>query len=209
VSKKLALFDFDGTLTRGDSLLPFLKAAAGPIGFAKALALASPWLAGYGLKLVRNDFAKQKLLASALGGMGAERLAELGRVFARDKVPGMLREDMKAVLRQRRDEGYNCVLVSASLDLYLKPWAQEEQFVAVLCSQLSYDAKGRATGKLLGTNCYGEEKVRRIEDWLQSRERPRHIVAYGDTPGDGPMLALADQAFWVRRDRQNSAITAG
>lgn len=177
---------------------PFLRAAAGPAGFAKALALASPWLAGYGLKLVRNDFAKQKLLARALGGMEAARLTELGQAFAREKIPAMLRDDMKAELRRRRDEGYACVLVSASLDLYLEPWAAEAQFAAVLCSRLSYDAQGRATGNLLGANCYGEEKVRRIAEWLQSRERPQHIVAYGDTSGDRPMLALADQAFWVR-----------
>ena len=200
VTLSLALFDFDGTLTKGDSLAPFLKSVAGSGGLAGAMVASLPWLAGYALGLTPNDVAKQRLLAATLGGRGFAELEASGRAFARDQVPQMLRDDMMAAFRRRRDEGRACLLVSASLDLYLAPWAEAQGFAGVLCSKLAVDGAGRATGKLDGGNCHGREKVRRVRAWIEARgEVVGHCVAYGDTPGDAPMLDMADEAYWVRK----------
>jgi phosphoserine phosphatase len=51
------------------------------------------------------------------------------------------------------------------------------------------------TGKIVGKNCHGEEKVRRImEQYVISDYSSIH--AYGDTSGDRPMLALAHHSFF-------------
>ncbi len=202
MSQPVALFDFDGTLTVGDTLMPFLKAVVGPWGLAGALARSAPWLVGYGARVVRNDVAKQRLLAAALGGRRHADLQSRGREFARDRVPALLRRDMMALLRHHRGEGRFCILVSASLDVYLEPWAQAEGFDAVLCSRLETDTAGNVTGRLLGGNCHGQEKVARLRSlFAQWDGPPTHIVAYGDTNGDRPMLALADCAFLMRDGR--------
>jgi len=197
----VALFDFDGTLTRGDSLVPFLKAVAGPAGLAGAMAASLPWLAGYALRLTRNDVAKERLLSSALRGRRHADLEAAGREFARKTVPDMLRSDMMAIVERNRAEGRRCVLVSASLDLYLAPWAAEAGFDHLLCSRLETDERQCVTGRLLDGNCHGPRKVALIRklfaDWDKA---PRDIVAYGDTKGDFPMLALADRAFLVGKD---------
>ena len=98
-----------------------------------------------------------------------------------------------ARLAAHRAAGDRCVLVSASLDLWLQPWAQRHGFAAVLCSQLAADADGRASGRLAGANCFGAEKVRRLEAWLAGT-RPR-LVAYGDSRGDLPLLDFADEGW--------------
>ena len=139
MSRDLALFDFDGTLTRGDSMLPFLRAAIGPVALTRALAATSPWLVGYAAGLIRNDSAKERLLAASLGGRSIDDLRTKGDAFARDDVPKLLRETMMAEFRRRRDEGRICVLVSASLDLYLEPWAREAGFAHVISSRLAVD----------------------------------------------------------------------
>ena len=200
MSRDLALFDFDGTLTRGDSMLPFLRAAIGPVALTRALAATSPWLVGYAAGLIRNDSAKERLLAASLGGRSIDDLRMKGDAFARDDLPKLLRETTMAEFRGRRDEGRICVLVSASLDLYLEPWAREAGFAHVISSRLAVDEAQRATGALLGGNCHGPEKVVRIRDWLSMQGETGHCVAYGDTFGDAPMLALADEGFWVGKD---------
>jgi phosphoserine phosphatase len=60
---------------------------------------------------------------------------------------------------------------------------------------------GRFAGRYDGSNCHGIEKVRRIRECFDLNEFDR-VYAYGDTPGDRPMLTLADEAFYKPfRDR--------
>jgi phosphatidylglycerophosphatase C len=202
VSRDLALFDFDGALTRRDSLLPFLLEAIGPLALARALAASSPWLAGNALRLTRGDDAKERLLAAALGGRHIDDLRALGGTFAQDSVPPLLRDTMMAEVRRRRDEGRLCILVGAALDLYLDSWGSRAGFDHVICSRLALDADSRVTGALAGGDCQGQEKVRRIFAWLSAQGAIGHggighCVAYARFAGDAPMLDMADEAFWV------------
>lgn len=196
----LVLFDFDGTLSTKDSLFPFLRFALGTAGLIRTCLTASPWLIGYGLRLISNNAAKERLLSIAFRGEELSSLQEKGREFARTILPHMLRPDMMARLAQYQKAGCHCVLVSASLDLYLQPWAGMVGIDEVLCSSLSRNEAGRVTGRFHGLNCHGEEKVRRIEQFLEAQvaDRPSAILAYGDTRGDIPMMKLADRAWWVR-----------
>lgn len=196
----LVLFDFDGTLSSRDSLLPFLHYALGTIGLVRTLLKASPWLVGYALRLIPNDVAKTRLLSAAFLGENISVLREKGQTFAKTILPGMLQPYMMARLAGYQNAGCCCVLVSASLDLYLQPWAKSVGMTAVLCSSLRYDLAGRIAGGFKDKNCHGEEKVRRIQAFLkeQGSGRPPVILAYGDTRGDIPMMKLANQAWWVR-----------
>ena len=51
------------------------------------------------------------------------------------------------------------------------------------------------TGKLLGNDCNGLEKVRKIKE-IYNLSKYEKIYAYGDTDGDKPMLDIADIAFY-------------
>jgi phosphatidylglycerophosphatase C len=80
-------------------------------------------------------------------------------------------------------------IVSASPELYIRPWAERIGVTEVIASRLAF-AEGRFTGRLLGANCFGPEKARRIEAELGPSGAAR-IYAYGDSEGDREMLALA------------------
>lgn len=196
----LVLFDFDGTLSTKDSLLPFLYFTLGPLGLARTLLRASPWLLGYGLHLISNNSAKERLLRIAFRGKSISDLQEKGRIFAATILPRMLRPDMMARLAGYKKAGSCCILVSASLDLYLQPWAKTAGLDAALCSSLLCNTSGQVSGGFDGYNCHGEEKVRRIQEFLhtQTSATPSIILAYGDSSGDIPMMKLANRAWWVR-----------
>jgi HAD superfamily hydrolase (TIGR01490 family) len=191
----IALFDFDGTLTRRDSLPRFLHYCMGSAVFWKTM--ATQWKALLALKTGRmpRGLVKQQVLGSFFAGWPMERLESLGAAFARDIIPGMLRGPSMPALKQHLHQGHTCYLVSASLDLYLRPWSQSQGMAGALCTRLEVSPAGILTGRLQGLNVYGPEKVARIKEALG--ESPDIECAYGDSRGDLEMLDLARHA-WMR-----------
>lgn len=191
-TRPVAFFDFDGTLTTGDTLMPFLKFVVGMPTYYAKLALVSPVLAAYFAKLLRNDIAKQIVLKQYLAGYHIDDLFERGQCFSEEVIPTMLRPEGMARLRWHQEQGHECVLVSASMDVYLNAWAKREGFSEVICTTLEKDVDGSVSGKMQGENCHGEEKVVRIKN-LMGNIIPKKSFGYGDTDGDIPMLRFVDE----------------
>ena len=196
----VAAFDFDGTLTRGDSLLPFLRGGLGWPRLLAALLRCSPWLVAYALCLIPNHVAKAHLLRVTLGGRSTAEMQEWTERWLANSLPGELRDWTMARLAWHRQAGHCCVMVSASPDIYLKRVAEYLNFDALICTELEQQG-GVMTGRLLTPNCYGEQKVLRLQAWLAGRYGPGlaesvTLYAYGDTSGDKPMLRLASHAWY-------------
>lgn len=193
---RIALFDFDGTLTRRDSLLPFLRYVRGTGNLALDLAAVAPDLARWKLGLATNEEAKTALLRKSLAGVSAAEFEAVGEDFAATHLDALLNPALHRRLLDHQAEGDVCVLVSASLEAYLRPWCVRHGFAACLASVLEV-RDGRLTGHLLEGNCWGEEKARRAKKWISSTY-PHHrptLIAYGDSRGDRQLLEMADAAF--------------
>ena len=95
--------------------------------------------------------------------------------------------------------------MSASPELYVTPIGRRLGFDTVLATRLEVDADGRLTGRLLGPNCRGPEKVMRLREWRG--EGLALAYAYGDSSGDREMLDLAMTAVRVgRRPKPGGAV---
>ncbi len=121
----VAAFDFDGTLTRRDTLLPFLRYLLGDAQVVRHALMLSPTLAGYGLGLVSNSIAKERVFVQCLSGMRTDVLQREGERFASYVLPGLLRHETLQRLEWHRQQGHRCVVISASLDIYVRPWARK------------------------------------------------------------------------------------
>ncbi len=75
---RLVLFDFDGTLTRRDTLLPFLHFAVGTPRFALGMIWLAPVFAGLALRRLPNQAAKERVLAHFFAGWPEASLKALG-----------------------------------------------------------------------------------------------------------------------------------
>ncbi len=200
-SNVVAAFDFDGTLTRRDTLLPFLRYLLGDTQLALHALQLSPTLAAYGLGWVTNSIAKERVFVQCLAGMRDETLQREGARFAAHRVSGLLRQEALQRLGWHKAQGHRCVTVSASLEIYVRPWAESVGFDDVIATQLEVRQDGTVSGKLAGQNCFGPEKVRRLGGLLGAREQ-YCLYAYGDSSGDTEMLSSADYAYY--RSFQNS-----
>lgn len=203
----VAAFDFDGTLSTRDNLMPFLCRAVGTPAVAQALAAGGCSVALDGRASWSRNALKAEVVRRTLTGYDAERFESLGRTFAFEILRRHLRGDVVERVDWHRTQGHRLVLVSASFDVYVRPVAERLRFDAVLATELEVGADGKLTGRLRGENVRGAEKARRLEAWLA--EQPAYVWAYGDSSGDRELWARADQAVRVaRRNRFTRARVA-
>ena len=191
----VAAFDFDGTLTRRDTLLPFLLHVLGTAAVMRHAFILSPTLAGYSLGMIRNDAAKERVFTQCLAGMHIDELQREAVQFVEHKLPSLMRSEALQRLGWHKKQGHRCIVISASLALYVQPWAQKMGFDDVIATHLETREDGRITGKLSGANCFGTEKVRRLEILLGDRDGYT-LYAYGDSRGDKELLSTADYAYY-------------
>jgi HAD superfamily hydrolase (TIGR01490 family) len=189
----LALFDFDGTLTKRDSFVEFLKHSVAPRRLVVGLVALSPRLVAYGLGALTNHRLKEAILTHYFRGQSFSQLERTCEEFAARALPALLRPAAMERFDWHRAQRHRVVIVSASLELWLSPWASARG-VEVIGSRLEVK-DGRVTGRLEGESCHGEHKARRIRERLDLGSFER-VYAYGDSRHDRAMLALADEPFY-------------
>ncbi|HEY6697805.1 MAG TPA: HAD-IB family hydrolase [Acidimicrobiales bacterium] len=196
----VAAFDFDGTLTRRDTLVPFLRRACGPLPIVRA-AIVARGARG-------RDAFKVALVGELFRGWPAERLDSLGRAHV-PTLLAALRPGSVERLDWHRRRGHAIVIVSASLGAYLRPLAERLELDGALAVELVADAGGTLTGEVVGgLNNRGPEKVARLKAWVDARfgtETDVELWAYGDSSGDAELLAIADHPTWVGRRATSAA----
>lgn len=196
----LVLFDFDGTLCEGDSMLAFIRFDFGWFGMAMRLPAFLLRLARLILTGHWNRAAvKSALVATCWKNAWERSLLASGQAFYEKILQSNLRPGMIALLRKYQADGATVAIVSASLEIWLKPVANDLG-VDLICTQLEYRYTNNiANGNLATPNCNYDEKVRRIQEKYDlSKFHP--IIAYGNSTGDYAMLCLADEAWFCLHD---------
>ncbi|MFT4247586.1 MAG: HAD family hydrolase [Pseudomonas sp.] len=195
---QLALFDFDNTLTRCDTYARFLRRVATPAQLAQARWKIGPWLLGYRAGLVSAGAIRARVTRLAFAGGDLAKVAAQGEAYARDTLPDMLEPRMMQRLHWHQAQGHEVALVSASLDLYLRPWCERHGVTAMICNGLEHGTDGRLSGRYHPADI-GPDKARHVRVHFDLARYER-IHAYGDSGEDKPMLALAHER-WYRGQR--------
>ena len=189
----LALFDFDGTITFKDSFAPFIRTAVHPLRARVGHVLLIPLILAYKAGIVSASVTRSTVCAFGFRGRSEAEIRTAGAQFAQDTLPGTIRSKALERIRWHLDQGDQVVVVSAALNVYLKPWC-ESLGLELICTELD-SVDGILTGKYRGGDCVGKEKVRRI---LARHDLNAYqtVFAYGDTTEDADMLDLAHRRFF-------------
>lgn len=182
----LALFDFDGTMIRGDSIVPFVRFAL-KRGDMKKREFLSACFQGIQFRMhLKTGGEMKKKALSFYARLAPEEKKALDTAFARDYLLPRVYDAARKALERHKQEGRITVLVSASTENYMQYIAPALGFDHLLCTPM--DQEGRVLD-----NCHGEEKARRIRAFLEKEGLEadwEHSFAYGDSRGDLPMLSL-------------------
>ncbi|KJV41076.1 HAD-IB family hydrolase [Acinetobacter brisouii] len=189
----LALFDFDHTITHTDSFAQFLKYSLSYRQQFMGGFRVAPWFLAFRVGYVSDQQIRMRLCRVAYKNYSVEKLVRQGQLFSKTILPTLLHEHAKQQITWHQQQGDQVVVVSSSLDVYLKDWCQQ-QGIDLICNQLEVRA-GRYTGELYQGDCGYAEKARRVQQQYCLSDFEL-VYAYGDSPNDHAMLALADKKFY-------------
>ena len=193
MQKSYALFDFDGTLIRGDSIISFCfyavkKRLCSPFHLLKAAALGALYMS----HIITAEKSKQGSL-SFLKGRTDKEVEQIARGFAQDVLIPRLYPQGVAEIRMHQKAGREVWLISASTAFYLEPVKEHLKLSGLIGTRMHVQQDGTYSGLIDGHNCRGVEKTLRLAEVLAATDCMVDYAdsyAYGDTAGDIPMLML-------------------
>lgn len=191
--QRVAVFDFDGTIIYGDSVVNMLQIGRkqGKVSLPLLLKAA---VAGalYHLGLI-SAISSKRAAHAFLANMNEDDREKFLQDFAQSLV-NRARPEAVRQLRAHQAAGDHVILCSASGDCYMQYVAQLLGVDALLCTPC--DEKGLPCGE----NCRAKEKVRRVNAYLKDAGMENAVLTagYGDTLGDAPILRKCENPVLVR-----------
>jgi len=156
-----------------------------------------------------NSWLKMRFLESILGGLTDADLQSWTQDFVDRILTNGLRPRAAEVLRDHQCLGDRTVLLSASPDFFVREIATRLKFSECVCTIAERDARGCLTGNLDGGNCYGLEKLRRMQSLLGADRSDMRVIAYADHSSDLPLLRWVDDAVLVNPSRGLCRVAQG
>jgi HAD superfamily hydrolase (TIGR01490 family) len=195
MNRSIAVFDLDGTVTRRDTFLPYLRGwlRRHPRRGWRSAILAALWRFVFDGR--DRGRLKSELIIRLMSGATQAEVAEWSREFV-DGLDGdrLCPGALEAIERHRR-AGDRLVLLSASVDLYVPGIGARFGFDETICTGIAW-CDGRLDGALTTPNRRAGEKVRCIEA-LRTRFPGAAIAAYGNSGSDLLHLRAVERPILV------------
>ena len=192
---KQALYDFDGTITTKDTTILLLVALlklrpwrfAGLIWFLFRMIVASD--------TVFKQRHKNKAIGYLIKDLSSIRLRGALKDFS-NKVKFLYRSSVLTSIDQAIQDGCTVLIVTASPSFAISHCVSD---FSVKVIGTEFEKKENIyTGLLKSKNCYGKEKVNRINEWARSNKIELNVQsAWSDHFSDFDMLSLSAKRYWI------------
>ncbi|MFB0918024.1 MAG: HAD-IB family hydrolase [Clostridiaceae bacterium] len=194
---KLAVFDVDYTLTSMETQVTFLKfmIKKNP---STLMHLPKSAFAGvsYLLKL-KDEKESKEMHWSMISGMTIKELNDVGSIFFDEEIKKLLYIDAIKEIKKRRGEGYRIILSSASPEFYIRQFEKAKMIEKAMGTRFQFE-DGIFKGKVNGLNNKGEEKVRRLLEYLDGTDIDwENSVMYSDSLSDRPLMELCGKGYLI------------
>src|SRR5580692_1156500 len=193
----VAVFDLDGTLSFGDTLVQFLASFLRRHPRRAFRLWRLPFVVlRYAAADRDRGLLKSRVIRTVMRGERRAVVDDCAVSFVNGLMPRRrFRPAALAVLEAHRAAGDHLVLLSASPDLYVPRIGLALGFELTLCTEIEWRGD-RLDGGLKTPNRRGAEKLRCLT-WLRQRYPELPIVAYGNSASDLDHMRHADRALLV------------
>ncbi len=192
---RLAIFDVDGTVLRGNSWQEYFWWTV------REGRAAAPGLLGR-LVLRKAGLLSARALREAalrpLRGLKEDEVAAVGRRLFDERLRKQVRGAARAEVERVRKDGFVPVLATGAFEFLAECVAEELGVTEIVCTRLEYEG-GRCAGRIHGAETRREAKAAAVQDkfagravdWAGSR-------AYSDDAEDAPLWALVGDRVMIR-----------
>ena len=191
---KLAIFDFDGTVSKIDSTKFFLKISFGKIYF----------FYGYYLRFIHlfilskiglYEFIelKEKRISFFLKDITLKKFDQLTLKFNNIFFGNYLKPDALKKLEWHKKNNHEIVILSATLSNLLSQWSSSNDYI-LIANNLSFK-DDISTGYFERPDCSFDEKLIRLKEIVDLNNFD-HIYGYGDTQSDISFLNIVDEPYF-------------
>lgn len=201
---RLALFDLDNTLLAGDSDYEW-----GQFLVDRGVLERETYEAqnrAYFDQYAAGTLDIHEYLGFALRPLAEHEPQDLARWhadFMRSRILPIVGPAARALVRRHLERGDLCAVITATNSFVTAPIAREFGVAHLIATEPESRA-GRFTGRVAGTPCFREGKVRRLDEWLAAQGRAlgdfTESCFYSDSHNDLPLLERVSRPVAVDPD---------
>lgn len=192
--RSLALFDFDGTIISKDSFIRFIIFTNGKVKSYLGFIILIPVILLMYFKVISNKKTKEIFLFYFFRNKKINKLIYKGTLF-KTELDKWCKPKAIEKINWHKSRNDIIVVVSASSDIWIGSWCNFNN-IEMITTKFEI-VNDKLTGKIIGENCNGSEKVRRINEKFDLKSF-KEIYAYGNSSGDLSMLTLADFPYYQK-----------
>lgn len=196
--KKVLLLDIDYTVINTDSMIDFMIYSLKKKTIKTIIMIPYIFivLVLHAMNIVSLKKAKEAVFSPIIN-FSTEEL----KLFFDDCIIKRMNSSMIDIINKSKKDGFYIVMITASPYAYMKYFKDYGFADKVIATELTYK-DDKYVNKIIGDNCKGDEKVKRINQFFSEVEIEvdyDNSYAYSDSKSDLPMLSLVKNAFIVNK----------
>ena len=204
--ERLAIFDVDYTITKRETLMELYKYS---LKENKKNLIYMPRALFSGLLYILKIYDEKKVKESFLKfieNMSEEDLNKLTKRFYDNRFKNILYNDSLKMMKKLKAEGYKIYLISASPEFYLKHLYEIKEVDKIIGTKF-YINDGKFSRRMDGLNCKGEEKVKRLKEFLKEEKIDvdfKESYMFSDSLSDKPLLELVGKPYLINYKKRHN-----
>jgi phosphatidylglycerophosphatase C len=178
----IAFFDLDGTITQKDTFIDFIIYCRGKNYFILGILLLTPWIVLYLLKLFPNFRLKEMFFRYFLANyFSVDQLENIGKSYSNKRLPSIVYKEALKRIKWHKENNHKIIILTASSSIWLSDWCRLNELELI---GTEFEKVGnKYTGKIIGKNCHGLQKMVIVDKILNETEF-NLTYGYGDSEAD-------------------------
>ena len=208
MKEKLAIFDVDYTITKRETLVEFyffmLKKNPKYIKYLPKSLFSSLF---YVFKIYDASKAK-KTFIRFIDGIEENEMKIIVKEFYEKRLSKILYKDAIDTIKEMKNKGYKIYLISASAEFYLSELYNIKEVDKVIGTRFIKE-NGLHRNQMLGENCKGEEKVKRLKEFLLKENIDvdfENSYMFSDSLSDLPLFNLVGHPYLINYKKTHDKI---
>ncbi len=206
--ERLAIFDVDYTLTKKETLMEFylfmLKKNPKLIRHLPR-SLVSVFF--YVFKVLNAGKAKENFIAF-IDGVEEVEMKKMVEEFYEKRLSKIFYKDAMDTIKKLKSEGCKIYLISASAEFYLNELYNIKEVDKVIGTKFTCE-DGKYSRRIIGENCKGEEKVKRLMEVLKSENIEvdfKNSYMFSDSVSDMPLFDLVGNPYLINYKKNHDKV---